>query len=272
MYEKFYGLTQKPFSKTPDPHFLFLSRNHEEAFARLQYAVEEKDLILLTGDVGSGKTTLTRALMDSLGEKYRVIVIINPQLTPVQFLRTVAKRFDIDVPYNYKDNLLDAIYEKVYHDYETGTTPVIIIDEAQLIPNKKTFEEIRLLTNFQLDHTNLLSLILVGQTELRKRLKHKTYLPLRQRIGLFFHLGPLAEDEMQGYVEYRLRISGLEEPLFTDRALKQLYRYSGGIPRVINSLATSALLSGFGKETRLIDEFVIDEAAMELELNGHREN
>lgn len=272
MYEEFYGLKQRPFSKTPDPHFLFLSRNHEEALARLQYAVEEKDLILLTGEVGSGKTTLTRALMDTLGGKYRVIVIINPQLTPVQFLRTVAKRFDIDVPYNYKDNLLDAIYEKVYHDYETGITPVIIIDEAQLIPNKNTFEEIRLLTNFQLDHTNLLSLILVGQTDLRKRLKHKTYLALRQRIGLFFHLGPLAEDEIRGYVEHRLKISGLEGSLFTDRALKELYRYSGGIPRVINSLATSALLSGFGKEVRIIDEFVIDEAATELELNGHREN
>jgi type II secretory pathway predicted ATPase ExeA len=272
MYEAFYRLTQRPFSKTPDPHFLYLSRNHEEALARLQYAVEERDLILLTGEVGSGKTTLTRALMDSLGEKYRVILIINPQLTPIQFLRTVAKRFDLDVPSNYKDNILDAIYEKVYEDYESGITPVIIIDEAQLIPTKNTFEEIRLLTNFQLDHTNLLSLILVGQTDLRRRLNHKTYLPLRQRIGFFFHLGPLAEDEIRGYVEHRLKISGLEEPLFTESALKRLYLYSGGIPRVINSLATSALLSGFGKELPVIDELLVNEAAMELGLNGHREN
>src|SRR5512140_3554751 len=105
MYEEFYGLTEKPFSKTPDPKFLFLSKNHEEALARLQYAIEEKELILLTGEVGSGKTTLTRALMDSLGEKYRVVLILNPRLTPTQFLRTVAKRFDIVVPNNYKDNL-----------------------------------------------------------------------------------------------------------------------------------------------------------------------
>ena len=189
--------------------------------------LRKRDLILLTGEVGSGKTTLTRALMDSLGEKYRVIVIINPQLTPLQFLRTVAKRFDIEVPYNYKDNLLDAIYEKVYKDYESGITPVIIIDEAQLIPNKNTFEEIRLLTNFQLDYTNLLSLILVGQTDLRKRLNHKTYLPLRQRIGLFYHLGPLAEHEIKGYVEHRLKVSGLDGPLFTDDALKRLYHLLG---------------------------------------------
>jgi len=272
MYEEFFGLRQRPFSKTPDPNFLFFSRNHEEALARLQYAVEEKELILLTGEIGSGKTTLTRALMDSLGEKYRVVLIINPQLTPMQFLRTVAKRFDLNIPYNYKDNLLDAIYEKVYKDFESGITPVIIIDEAQLIPNKSTFEEIRLLTNFQLDYTNLLSLILVGQTDLRRRLNHKTYLPLKQRIGMFFHLGPLTEDEIKGYVEHRLRVSGLNNPLFTDAALKQLYHYSGGIPRVINSLATSALLEGFSRELRIVDEMLVHEAARELGLNGYRQN
>jgi type II secretory pathway predicted ATPase ExeA len=272
MYEEFYGFSQRPFATTPDPKFLFLSKNHEEALARLHYAIEEKELILLTGDVGSGKTTLTRTLMDSLGERYRVILIINPRLTPVQFLRTVAKRLGIDVPYNFKDNLLDAIYEKVYKDYEAGISPVIIIDEAQLIPSKDTFEEIRLLTNFQLDYINLLSLILVGQTDLRRRLNHKTYLPLRQRIGLFYHLGPLAETEIKGYVDHRLKVSGLEGSLFTDRALKKLYQYSGGIPRVINSLATSALLEGFGKELLVIDEYLINDAARELGLNGYREN
>jgi type II secretory pathway predicted ATPase ExeA len=238
----------------------------------MQYAVEEKELILLTGEVGCGKTTLTRALTDSLGEKYRVILIINPRLTPSQFLRTVAKRFSIDVPSNYKDNLLDAVYEKVYKDYESGITPVIIIDEAQLIPARSTFEEIRLLTNFQLNHTNLLSLILVGQTDLKKRLNHKTYLPFRQRIGLFYHLGPLAEDEVKGYVEHRLRISGLEESIFTDEALKRLYQYSGGVPRLLNSIAASALLEGFGKDRPVIDETLIRDAARELGLNGFREN
>lgn len=272
MYEEFYGLKQKPFSKTPDPQFLFLSKNHEEALARMQYAVEEKDLIVLTGEIGSGKTTLTRVLMDSLGEKYRVILIINPRLTPTQFLRTVAKRFDIDIPHNFKDSLLDSIYERVYKDYESGITPVIIIDEAQLIPNKDTFEEIRLLTNFQLDTTNLLSLILVGQTDLRRRLNHKAYFPLRQRIGLFYHLKPLASDEIKSYVEHRLRVSGLEEPIFTDDAIKKLYHYSGGIPRLINSIANSALLDGFGKELRIIDEHIINDAVRELGLNGYREN
>jgi type II secretory pathway predicted ATPase ExeA len=177
MYEEFYRLTARPFSKTPDPKFLFLGRNHEEALARLQYAVEEKEMILLTGEIGCGKTTLTRALMDMLGSQYRIINIINPILSPAQFLRTLAKRMELHIPSRFKADLLDAIYEKVYQDFEAGTSAVIIIDEAQLIPRKETFEEIRLLTNFQLDYTNLLSLILVGQTDLRRRLNHKTYLP-----------------------------------------------------------------------------------------------
>ncbi len=170
MYEEFYGLKERPFSKTPDPKYLFLSKKHEEALARLQYAVEEKDLILLTGEVGCGKTTLTRALMDMLDDRYRVINVINPMLTPAQFLRTIALRMDIAAPSGHKADLLEAIYGKVYEDHEAGITPVIIIDEAQLIPDRDTFEEIRLLTNFQLDYTNLLSLVLVGQPDLRKRL------------------------------------------------------------------------------------------------------
>ncbi|MBI5640227.1 MAG: tRNA (adenosine(37)-N6)-threonylcarbamoyltransferase complex ATPase subunit type 1 TsaE [Nitrospirae bacterium] len=272
MFEEFYGLKVKPFSKTPDPKFLFLSRNHEEALARLMYAVEEKDLILLTGEVGCGKTTLTRALMDMLGENYRVITIINPVLSPAQFLRTIAKRMDIDIPSIYKVDLLDAIYEKVFSDYEAGISYVIIIDEAQLIPSKDTFEEIRLLTNFQLDYTNLLSLILVGQTDLRKRLSHKTYLPLKQRIGLFYHLGPISGDEIKDYIMYRLKMSGREDMLFTEEALKALHRLSGGIPRVINSIATSALLDGFSREVNIIDGSLIEDASRELGLHGHFEN
>lgn len=275
IYEEFYGLKRRPFTKTPDPKFLFMSRAHEEALARLQYAVEEKELVVLTGDVGCGKTTLTRALIDSLGEKYRIILIINPRLTPAQFLRTVAKRFGITASggfSSFKDDLLEAIYSKVYEDYQAGITPVIIIDEAQLIPNKDTFEEIRLLTNFQLDDANLLSLILVGQPDLRCRLNHKAYLPLKQRIGLFYHLGPISEDEIIGYVEHRLRVGGCEEQLFTGEALKALHAYSGGVPRLINSLATAALLSGLGYEYRIIERQLIDEAAQEFGLNGYSEN
>jgi type II secretory pathway predicted ATPase ExeA len=272
MYEDFFGLKKSPFSKTPDPKFLFLSRNHEEALARLQYAVEERDIILLTGEIGCGKTTLTRALMDLLGDNYTVINIINPRLTPAQFLRTIAKRLEIDIPYTYKADLLDAIYERIYQDYESGIALVLIIDEAQLIPSKDTFEELRLLTNFQLDDSNLISLILVGQSDLRRKLNHKTYLPLKQRIGIFYHLGPISEDEVKGYVEHRLMVSGRYNILFTDEAMRSIFRYSGGIPRLINSIATSALLDGFAKDVTVINEVFIEDAARELGLNGYREN
>jgi len=267
MYEAFYGLKIRPFNKTPDPKFLFYSRIHEEAFARLQHGVEEKELILLTGEVGSGKTTLSRALMDSLGKGYRVISILNPRLTPAQFLRSIAKRFNIDSTHP-KDDLLETIYEKVYEDYTNGVTPVIIIDEAQLIPDKATFEEIRLLTNFQLDDENLLSLVLIGQPDLRKRLERKAYLPLRQRIGLRYHLSPLSNDEVKEYIAHRLRVAGKTEPLFSEEAIEAICEFSQGIPRNINNIASNSLLEGFGMEVQMISKEIVYDVANELGLNG----
>lgn len=272
MYEEFYGLKVKPFTKTPDPKFLFMSKGHEEALARLQYAVEEREIILLTGDVGCGKTTLTRALIDSLDDKHRIVLIVNPKLTAIQLLRTIARRFGINEPPVYKDDLIDMIYKKVYEDYTAGIIPVFIIDEAHLIPDRDAFEEIRLLTNFQLDDTNLLCLILAGQTDLLRRLEHKTYFALKQRIGLFYHLGPISAEEIKGYVEHRLSVVGRHERLFTDDAIKALYSYSGGVPRLINSLATASLLSGIENESGIINPNLVAEAAKELGLNGYREN
>ncbi|MEC4685362.1 MAG: AAA family ATPase [Nitrospirota bacterium] len=266
MYKDFYGLSERPFNKTPDPRFLYLSKAHEEAFARLQYVVEEKETILFTGEIGCGKTTLTRALMDSLNDQYRIILIVNPRLTANQFLRTIARRMEVKPPFNHKDDLLDAIYRKVYEDHENGITPVIIIDEAQLIPKKETFEEIRLLTNFQLDDTNLISLIFVAQPDILRRLKHRAYAPLRQRIGIFYHLPPLSEEEVSEYINHRLKVSGRETRLFTDEAIGLIHIYSGGIPRLINSIATSALLDAFSKDSQLIDNTNVMDAVEELGL------
>jgi type II secretory pathway predicted ATPase ExeA len=272
MYREYYGLKAKPFQKTPDPNFLYLSRADEEALERLRYAVEEKEIMLLTGDIGCGKTTLTRALIDSLDEKHRIVLVINPRLTPYQFLRVTAKRFDIDVDSEKisKDGLLEAIHGRISRDYEEGITPVIIIDEAQLIPWRETFEEIRLLTNYQLDDTNLMSLILVGQSEFRKKINLKALKPLRQRIGLFYHVGPLAPDELKNYVEFRLQKAGRPDLLFTRRALRAIHRYSGGLPRLINSIANLALMEGYGQGQALVDESQIEAASRELGL--HRFN
>ncbi len=269
MYEDFFRFKRKPFSKTPDPDFLFLSKTHEEALARLQYAVEEKEIVLLTGDVGAGKTTITRALMDSLDDRYRVILILNPRLTPSGFLMTVAKRMGIDNVPHLKAELIEMITERIYSDHTQGVTPLIIIDEAQLITDKRIYEELRLLSNFQLDDQNLLSIILVAQPDIKKRLRKKEYLPLRQRIGLYYHIGPLGEKEVESYIKHRLRVAGCNEEIFTPGAISLINKYSKGIPRTINNIANIALLEAMSMETKIIDESIINSAVKELDFNGY---
>src|SRR6266849_5299256 len=203
MFEEHFGFTAKPFGKTADPAFLYESNQHKEALARLEYAVEEKELALLVGDIGSGKTTLSRALIDRIGESRPVILLINPRLTPTQLLRSIAAGLDITPP-RFRNELLDRIHTRLFELYEESREPVLIIDEAQLIPSKQTFDEIRLLTNFQLDDQNLLSVLLIGQPELEARLEREAYAPLRQRIGMRYSLGPLSLDETIQYIDHRL--------------------------------------------------------------------
>ena len=150
MFEEHFGLTAKPFGKTPDPAFLYESHQHKEALARLEYAVDEKELALLVGDIGSGKTMLSRALIDRVGESRPVVLLINPRLTPTQLLRAVARGLGVE-PARFRNDLLDQIHTKLFELYEQQREPVLMIDEAQHIPSKATFDEIRLLTNFQLD-------------------------------------------------------------------------------------------------------------------------
>lgn len=259
MYQEFYGLTEKPFNKTPDPRFLYQSAKHAEALARLEHAVEEQDIVLLTGEIGSGKTTLSRALIDSLDERYHPLLIINPRLSPSQLLRTVALRLGMEDAGRYKHGILEGINAKLYELYEAGKRPVVIIDEAQLIPGKATFEELRLLTNFQLDDRNLLALVLIGQTELKERLEKKQYRALRQRIGMRYHLGPLDQEETRAYVRHRLNVAGREGPLFDEAALAALYEHSGGVPRRINIIAGNALIEGFGREARMVGQVIIED-------------
>ena len=266
MYEEYYGLTERPFRKTPDPRFLFMSNEHSEALARMQYGVEEKDLVLITGDIGTGKTTLSRALIDSLDESYKPILIINPRLSPNQFLKLLAKRLGIETPSYFKADLIDDINNALYSHHEEGICPVVIIDEAQLIPGKGTFDEIRLLTNCQLDDETLFSLILIGQPELRKKLAKKHYEPLLQRLSILYHLKPLTLDETRNYIMYRLSVAGRKEPLFTEGAVDEIFKCSEGVPRKINNIASNALLEGFGKEIEMIGEDIIFDVASDMQL------
>jgi type II secretory pathway predicted ATPase ExeA len=264
MYEDYYGLKEKPFNKTPDPRFLFESSKHAEALARLQHAVEEQDIVLLTGDIGSGKTLLSRALIDSLDENFHPVLIINPRLSPSQLLRTIALRLGIDDTGRYRHGILEAINAKLFELYEAGKRPAVIIDESQLIPGKAAFEELRLLTNFQLDDRNLMALVLIGQTELRDRLERRPYRALRQRIGMRYHLTPLDQEETEAYVIHRLKIAGRERTLFDQQACTLLYEHSKGIPRRINIIAGNALIEGFGREAEIVGPEIIESVVHEL--------
>ena len=264
MYKDFYGLKEKPFSKTPDPRFLYLSNGHREALARLQYVIEERELALLTGDIGCGKTTISRALMDAMGSRYRFCFVYNPRLTAHEFLRVIARSLMIDSPPSGKDDLLKEITDALYRLHEQDVCPVIIVDEAQLIPDREIFDEIRLLTNFQLDDKNLLSIVLMGQPELRKILSEPVYEPFRQRIGINYHLNPLSLEETQDYLDFRIEVAGGYPGLFSPDAVQKIYEFSGGVPRMINVVATNALLEGFGQDATLIDSSVLEHLDQEM--------
>jgi len=265
VYKDFYGFNSRPFAKTPDPQFLFFSRSHREAYARLLHAIEERDMVLLTGGIGCGKTTLSRKLMDELGAKYKIVLLTNPRLSPLEFLHALALRLGIESPADNKSELLEQLGAQLFQLYQQQLHPVLLIDEAQLIPHKDVFDEIRLLTNYQLDDVNLISVILMGQPELSRRLAHPVYEPLRQRIGIQFSLRPLLVAEVGEYLTHRLACAGGRRDLFTADAVSVIATVSGGIPRRINQLASLALLEGFGRGLEQIDVAVIDAVSDELE-------
>jgi general secretion pathway protein A len=264
MYKEFYGFREKPFSKTPDPRFLYLSSGHREALARLQYVLEEREMALLTGDIGCGKTTISRALMDEMGDDYRFCFVFNPRLTALEFLRVVARDLEIETPPTGKDDLLQEITAALFRFHKEGCCPVIVIDEAQLIPDREIFDEIRLLTNFQLDDQNLLSIVIMGQPELRRILGAPVYEPFRQRIAMNYHLRPLDLEETLEYLDFRVEVAGGSSGLFAPDAVQRIFDVSGGVPRRINIIATNALLEGFGRDASIIDGSIIDAMASEM--------
>jgi len=253
VYEGYFGLRERAFRKTPDPRYLFLSEAHEEALERLLFAVEEMEPALLTGEVGSGKTLLTRALVDRVGERFEVGMILNPRLTPRQLLRATAVELGVAEPRHQASGLLDQIHERLLDLDEQGRAALLIVDEAHLLPGRDAFEEIRMLTNFQLDDRNLIAIVLAGQPELRERLRRPAYRALTQRLGASFHLSPLSLAEAEAYVAHRLRVAGARSRLFTPQAVAVLHRLSGGVPRLLNHFATQALIEAMGRGDRMVD-------------------
>ncbi len=267
MYESYWGLKEKPFENTPDPRFLYYSHQHKEAIARLLYVVRErKGAALITGEYGSGKTLLSRVLWHELQQEHKYLssFILNPRLSGIEFLQEIVHQFSGSEFPQTKIDLFHALHKILYANYNQGKHSVIMIDEAQAIENEDIFEELRLLLNFQLDNAFLLTIILLGQPELKAAVMK---LPqLSQRMSLRFHLGALNESETQDYIQHRLTVAGSAQPIFAPDALEAIYFYSSGIPRRINNICDLALLVGFGDAAAAIDKKIVIKVSDDLEI------
>ena len=256
MYLDYWKINKYPFENVPDPEFMYYSPEHEEALVRLLYAVKRmKGAALLTGDIGSGKTTLSRVFIQQLPEKeFDIGLITNPSLNALDFIKEVHYQLGLDSISNSKTDLLVILNNHLFDNVNKGKSTLLIIDEAQLIFGE-TFEEIRLLLNFQMNDRFLMTFLLIGQPELRDMIRE--YKQLDQRIAIRYHLNPLPRAETANYIRFRLSKTGCDRELFTEKAYDAIYQYSGGIPRKINNVCDLALLIGFSMKAQEIDEPLI---------------
>jgi general secretion pathway protein A len=265
MYLTFYNLQEKPFEISPDPRFLYLSESHQEALARLSYAIQtRKGFLLLTGDVGTGKTTLINALHQQLNGSTLTITVSNPKLTVPDLYRTLYVGLEFRASYKTRLKFLEDVLECLKQKLANGNNAVLIVDEAQAL-SKHVLEEVRLLSNLETPEQKLLNIFLVGQLELRETLKAPDMRALSQRISIQAHIEPLDMEDTVAYIRKRLAVAGGDGAnLFTTKALKLIHRYTQGYPRVINILCDNALISGFVKGLDVIDHGVIRESAGDL--------
>ena len=268
VYLDYYSLTEPPFDITPNPRFLFYSAKHREAYNHLLYGLRErKGFVQLTGEVGAGKTTLCRALLEQLDERYATALILNPIMSPDELMKAIAIEFGL--PVNGLDRLdtLAVINQFLLQQVEIGKETVLIIDEAQDL-TEELLEQVRLLSNLEMDNRKLLQIVLLGQPELRDRLNSPRLRQLRQRITVRYHLPPLTRQEVNQYVQHRLHVSGGNgTPYFTKAALWRVFNYTQGIPRLVNALCDKALLGGFVAQSDRINFGLVNRAVRELEGN-----
>jgi general secretion pathway protein A len=267
MYTSFFGLSEKPFAITPDPRYLYLSERHAEALAHLLYGINESGgFVQLTGEVGTGKTTVVRTLLSRVPHHADVAVILNPRVTPAEFLLTICEELGVaiaDADRNSVKQLVDALNRRLLSAHADGRRVVIIVDEAQNLP-AEVLEQVRLLTNLETPTQKLLQIILIGQPELRDLLDRTDLRQLAQRITGRYHLSPLTREETHGYVRHRLRVAGAAGEIFTQAALNEVHRLSSGIPRVINVCCDRALLGAYTRETRAVTAGLVRRAAGEV--------
>ncbi len=257
MYEKFYGLSEKPFHIVPNPHFLYLSAKHQHALTYLEYGIREgMGFILLTGEIGTGKTTLIRHMLNQIEAEIEVAVIFNTNVSANQLLSLILQEFELEADGADKARNLDRIYQFLIQKYAMRSRVLLIIDEAQNLSDE-VLEEVRMLSNLQADDTLLLQIMLVGQPELKAKLKRPGLAQLTQRIAVNYHLMPLNREETGVYIASRLEKVGGHPELFTPEAIDEIYRASNGTPRSINLLCDSALVYGFADELQKIDKDIV---------------
>ncbi len=268
MYKHYYGLLRNPFELAPDSGALFLSETHKEGLATLKYGIlSNKGFLLLTGGVGTGKTTLINVLIKSLKPAVKVCVLSNPILTSSEFLYFIASKLGMPFFIN-KVKFIQDFSELLGKCVENDEKILLIIDEAHVLP-VELLEEIRLLSNLAGDGHNVLSIFLVGQPELLDRLAHERLLPLRQRIGIRFHLDSFSPEDTVQYILYRLNKAGARNTgLFSEKAVTMIHLTTHGNPRLINILCDHALLSGYSQEQLIIDDATVSECVRELHLPG----
>lgn len=268
MYQDFFSLKGQPFSISPDPDFLFLSNRHQEAIAHLQYGVQGNGgFVLLTGEVGTGKTTVCRKLLREIGATTDIAFILNPALTDIELLATVCDEFQIDYE---KDKvslklLFDSLTAWMMNNHHQGRSAIVLIDEAQHL-SFSVLEQLRLLTNIESNNKKPLQVILIGQTELQQKLKQSELRQLAQRISARYHLLPLTEQESAYYIQHRLNVAGASFPIFERRAVREVFRRSQGIPRLINLLCDRSLLCAYTQNTLKVTALMVKKASDEMAL------
>lgn len=266
MYNKFFGLAESPFNITPDSRFLFLSRRHREALGALVYGIRErKGFILLTGEIGSGKTTVCRALVQELrADQTRLAVILNPGLNEIELLKAINDEFGIPSYFDTKKGLIDALNQFLIQQHQAGTNVVLIIDESQNL-EPALLEQIRMLSNLETEDAKLIQIVLMGQPELNDTLALSQLEQLNQRITVRYHIGPLTEEEMQAYIRHRLFVARAKIDVeLTPGAIRMAYAATRGVPRRINVLMDRALLASYVEGSYTLDERIMAKAVQEI--------
>ena len=268
MYKEFFGLEKRPFILSPDPDFLYMSRIHDLALTHLEYGiVHNVGFMALTGDVGAGKTTLLKFLFEKVKDSLDIAMLFNTNLSPKAFLEMLVKEFELTAPTKDKSDLFEALSGHFLKQYESGRRCVIMVDEAQNLPDE-TFEELRMLSNLEIGTDFLLQVILVGQPQLKLRLSQPSLVQLTQRISVHFHLSGLSMDEVAEYIDHRLKVAGCSSPesMFEKDAVRYIAELSGGIPRIINSICDASLTYAYGDGVKVVSRELVEKVAEDNEL------